>query len=178
MSSNEERLTARLAEFEAAPSPATLDAAFEAVQADSADPQAPMRVAARWLRFFTALDAAIDPQWKAGAWPSREVPLPSVHGNVAPSGEIDPATIPDPIERERYERAVQATAQASRHYDTQQRLRRVTAQAEKLVDRWIDTTASASAAHRQACEQLLAASAMPDARRQRWQAVLGRLPRT
>jgi hypothetical protein len=53
------------------------------------DTEARKQALSRRLRFFAALDRNIDPQWDSNDAQVMRVTLPSTHGVVYPSGEID-----------------------------------------------------------------------------------------
>ena len=121
-----------------------IEAAEREVPAD--DRAASKQVLLRRLRFFAALDRNIDLQWDSKNMPVKGVTPPLTHGIVYPSGEVDPATIPDPVVRAEYKRALQASKDYEKWYDVQFQLRRIDERAMRFVElflaeRYIDSPA-------------------------------------
>lgn len=119
----------------------------------------------RRLGFFAALDRSIDPMWDPEDVPVKGVAPPVSHGGVYGSGEIDPATIPDPSVRAEYERALKASKDYEKRYDIQFQLRRIDERAVRFVERLLAERYTDSPADRGELEELLASSSVSDARK-------------
>ena len=164
MDTIETRMTTRFVAFEHEQDPALVQASLDELAASQnalATSDADVAGAyARWLRFLEGLDSALDPHWQARKPPVQGVPLPTTHGVVYPSREVDPASIADPTERARYVAALRASLDAVKRYGAQLQLRRIAAQARALVQLFFGPIAAASPAARERFEQQLAASSM------------------
>jgi hypothetical protein len=172
------RVARKLAEFEKEQDPALLHEALELIEAAEGDVPTGDRaerrdVLARRLRIFAALDRTIDPSWDPEKKPVKGAPPPAVHGVVYPSGEVDPSTIPDPVERAEYERALKASRDYEKWYDVQFQLRQIDARAMRFVERFVAERFANSPADRQELEELLAESSMAVERRERLRNVVG-----
>lgn len=125
----------------------------------------------RRLRFFAALDRNIDPMWDPEHIPVKGVAPPLSHGAVYGSGEVDPATIPDPAVRAEYERALKASKDYEKRYDVQFQLRRIDERAMRFVERLLAERYTNSEEDRQEFEELLAVSPVNELRKERLQAL-------
>lgn len=169
----DKRVTQKFTAFEKEEDPTLLYEALELIEAAERDVQAWDATARRQavalrLGFLTALDRHIDPQWDPEDKPVKGAPPPpTTHGVVYPSGEVDPATIPDPAVRARYEQALKESKEYARHYDVQLQLRRIEERAVRFLERLLAERYTDSPEDRQELEDLLAASAVGDAHKQR-----------
>jgi hypothetical protein len=171
MGATDERLTNMLAAFETARDPALVHQALDLIEAAErdippGDTAARRQAVSRRLRFLAALDRHIDPQWNVDELPVMGAP-PSTHGVVYGSSEIDPMTIPDPIERAEYERALKASRDYKWWYDLQYQLRRIEERAMRFLALFIAERYPDSPADRRELEKLLAESTVDEARKQR-----------
>jgi len=141
--------------------------------APAADAGAGEPVIAHRLRFLAALDRNIDPHWDPKNLPVHGVPLPSEHRVVFPSGEVDPATIPDPVQRAEYVKALKANRDYASHYDVQFQLRRIDERATRDLQRLI-AEKYAGSERRQQFEDLLAASPVSESRKERLRAFMAK----
>lgn len=177
MDTIETRMTTRFVAFEREQDPALVQASLDELAASQdalATSDADVAAAfVRWLRFFEGLDTALDPHWQAHTPPVQGVPLPTTHGVVYPSREVDPASIVDPTERARYVAALQASLDTVKRYGAQLQLRRIAAQAMALVQLFFGPIAAASAAARERFERQLAASRMSAQFKQQLRATFG-----
>jgi hypothetical protein len=130
------------------------------------------RAVSRWLRFFAALDRNIDPKWDPNDVAAQGVTLPLTHGVVYPSGEVDAATIPDPVERAQYEHALQSDEEARKQYGIQLQLRRIDERAMRFVERLLVERYTNSEGDRQEFEGLLATSPADEPRKERLRALM------
>jgi hypothetical protein len=128
-----------------------------------------------WLLFLASLDRYVDPQWDPQRVPVKGVAPPPGHGVVHPSGEVDPATIPDPAARADYVRALKASSDYREWYLIQFQLRRLESDAVRSFELLLAERYSGSAQDRQELEELLAASPVSEARRDRGRAAMDRL---
>jgi hypothetical protein len=149
--------------------------AFETIEAaerdvPAGDVAARKRAVSHWLSFLAALDRNIDPTWNPKDVPVKGVAPPLPHGVVYPSGEVDPLTIPDPVARAEYERALKASKEYAKWYDVQFQLRRIEERAMRFVELLLAEKYTNSAEDRQELEELLAASPVNDLRKERLRA--------
>jgi hypothetical protein len=78
------------------------------------------------VQFFAELDRNIDTTWDPKDVPRHGVqPPPASPGVVYSSGEIDPASIPDPQERARYVEALEENKKKNQQYSVQSQLRTI-----------------------------------------------------
>jgi len=126
----------------------------------------------RRLHFLAGLDRIIDPQWDAEDKPVHGTTPPPTQGIVFGSGEVDPATIPDPAVRAEYERALKESKDYAKYYDVQFQLRRIDGRAMRFVESLLAEGFTASLPDRQVFEELLAASPVTVARKERLWALL------
>lgn len=166
------RVAQKLAEFEKAQDPTLLHETLELIEAaERAVPTGGRaegrEVLARRLRFLAALDRTIDPSWDLKKQPIKGAPLPSSHGVVYPSGEVDPSTIPDPVERAAYERALKASKDYEKWYDVQFQLRQIDERAMRFVERFVAERFARSPADMRVLEELLAESSVSAERKER-----------
>jgi hypothetical protein len=122
---------------------------------------------ARWLSFFAGLDRSIDPHWDPNRLPVKGAPLPPDHGVVFPSGEVDPSTIPDPVERATYIEVLRTNKDYARRYSIQLQVRRIDERATRDFERLIAEKYATPEAARQEFEQVLAASPLSESRKKR-----------
>ena len=104
--------------------------------------------------------------------PVKGTPPPVTHGIVYSSGEVDPSTIPDPAVRAEYERALKASKEYETWYDVQFQLRQIDERAMRFVERLLAERYTESLADRQEFDQLLAASSVSEARKDRLRALI------
>jgi hypothetical protein len=179
MDATDRRVTAKFAAFDKEQDPARVLEAMEAVAAaqrdlPEADLAARQRAVSHWLLFFTALDRHIDPQWDPTKVPVKGAALPPVHGVVFPSGEVDPATIPDPAARVEYERTLNASKDYSVWYGVQFQLRRIDENATRLVELLLAERYTNTEEDRRELERLLTASTIDERRRARLRALMAK----
>jgi hypothetical protein len=168
----DEQVAAKFRAFEREHDPVLVHEALEIVEAAARDVAVEDRPAcavqlARWLRFLAALDGQMDPEWDSRDVPAKGAPLPAEHGVVYPSGEVDPATIPDPVARDEYERALKASKAKEERYRVQFQLRRIDERAMHAVGRLLERCHMHLPPDRQEFERQLAASTLSDATRER-----------
>jgi hypothetical protein len=125
----------------------------------------------RWLHFFAELDRSIDPHWDPKDVPVKGATPPPGHGVVFPSGEVDPATIPDPVARAKYIEALKASKDYAGRYNLQLQLRRIDERAMRSLEGLIRERYTKSEGDRQEFEELLAASRVSESRKERLQAL-------
>src|SRR5271165_567342 len=130
MDSIDQRVTEKFAEFEKKRDPSLIYEALDSIEAAESgmpvgDAAARKLAVSRRLHFFAALDRNIDPTWDPKKVPVQGVPPPLSHGMVYGSGEVDPATIPDPEVRAQYVRALKANKDDNQRYFVQLQLRRI-----------------------------------------------------
>lgn len=179
MDVTDRRVTGRFAAFEKEQDPARVLEALEAVEAaqrdlPDADVAARQRAVSHWLLFFAALDRHIDPQWHQPKVPVKGTAPPPTHGVVFPSGEVDPATIPDPVARAEYERALKTSRDYGAWYGVQFQLRRIEENATRLAELLLAERYTNSEADRLEFERLLAASTVNEQRRERLRALMAK----
>ncbi|OKH47518.1 hypothetical protein NIES30_13760 [Phormidium tenue NIES-30] len=176
MDVTDRQIAENFAAFEADQNPAPIYDALDLIEAAERDLQigdtaARQQAIARRLRFFAALDQAIDPAWDPERLPIRGVAPPSTTGIVYSSGEVDPATIPDPTVRAEYERALKASKDYERWYDVQFQLRQIDERAMRFVELFLAERYTRSGEDRQEFEALLAASPVSLLRQERLRAI-------
>jgi hypothetical protein len=179
MNSLDQRMTETVAEFEKKRDPTLLYEILDSLQAAEAaipvgDTAARKLAVTRRLRFFEVLDRSLDPTWNQNNPPPQGVPPPPVHGIVYSSGEVDPASIPDPEERARYVQALKANKDARRQYSVQFDLRRIDERAMLFFGRFLTDRYNESEHDRTEFEGLLAASAVNEARKAQLRALMAR----
>jgi hypothetical protein len=176
MDSTDKQVTEKFAAFEKEQDPVLVHEALDLIETaerdmPAGDTAARKQALSRRLRFFAALDRNIDPMWDPKDKPVMGVSPPLSHGVVYSSGEVDPATIPDPEVRAQYVQALKANKDDYQRYSVQSQLRRIDERAmrfmELLAERFV-----ASPVDRQEFEKLLAASTVSDARKERLRALL------
>ena len=172
MDTTDSRVAQKLGEFEQQQDPTLLHEALDLIEAAERDmptgDRAKRREAlARRLRFIAMLDRSIDPAWDIEKKPMQGAPPPSSHGAVFPSGEVDPATIPDPAERGEYEAALQASKAYAKWYDVQFQLRGIDERAMRFTEHFVGERFGDSPADRQELEELLEESLLAEERRER-----------
>lgn len=149
-----------------------LDLIETAVREAPAGPAERKREVSSWLRFFAALDQNIDPHWDPNRLPVKGAPLPPDHGIVFPSGEVDPSTIPDPVERAKYVEAMKTNKDYARRYNIQLQLRRIDERAMRSFGRLISEKYTGSEADRREFDQLLNASPANEGRKKHLRALM------
>lgn len=179
MDSIEERMSQKFAAFEQQQDPALLYEILDSLEAaesemSAEDPAARNLALARRLHFFAMLDRNIDPLWDPNDVPVRGVPPPASHGVIYGSGEVDPATIPDPEVRKQYVQALQASKDAYQRYGVQLRLRRIDERAMSFVARFLTDRSPNRQRDNRQFEELLAASPLSATRRERLQALMSK----
>lgn len=182
MDVTDKRVTEKFAAFDKEQDPTRVIEALEAVKAAQrdlpvADAAARTRALSQWLLFLAALDRYMDPQWDPKKVPVKGTAPPPTHGVVFPSGEVDPATIPDPVARAEYERALKASEDYRDWYGVQFQLRRIEEDAMRLVELLLAERYTNSEEDRREFERLLATSPANELRKERMRAVMTE-PRT
>jgi len=173
------RVTRKFAAFAKEQDPTRVLEALDAVAAaqrdlPDADVAARQRAVSQWLLFFTALDRHIDPQWDQTKVPVKGTAPPPTHGVVFPSGEVDPATIPDPVARAEYERALNISKDYRAWYGVQFQLRRIEENATRLVKLLLAERYTNSEEDTREFERLLAESTVNEQRRERLRALMAK----
>jgi hypothetical protein len=166
----DERVAEKFAAFEKEQDPTLVHESLDLIEAaernmSAGDIIARKQALARRLRFFAALNRNIDPMWNPEDKPAQGASPPLLHGAVYGSGEVDPATIPDPAVRAEYERALQASKDNAKRYDVQFQLRRIDERAMRFVERFMAERYSESQTDRQELEELLSAAPINDSRK-------------
>lgn len=172
MDFTDQQVTEKFAAFEKEQDPTLVHEALDLIEAaersvPAGETAARKQALARRLRFFAALDRTIDPTWDPENMPVRGVPPPLTHGIVYSSGEVDPATIPDPVVRAEYERALKASKDYEKWYDLQFQLRRIDERAMRFVERLLAERYTNLEEDRLEVENLLATSPVNEQRKQR-----------
>ena len=170
MDFTDKQVAEKLATFEKEQDPTLLHESLDLIEAaergiSTGDTAARKQAVSRRLHFFEALDRNIDPTWNPEDIPPHGVPPPLSHGAVYGSGEVDPATIPDPVMRAEYERALKASKENEKRYDVQFQLRRISERAMRFVERFLAEKYSNSQADRQELEELLSGAPISDLRK-------------
>lgn len=170
MDSIDKYVMEKFAAFEKEQEPTLVHEALDAIEAAergmrAGDMAARKQALSRRLSFFAALDRSIDPMWDPEDIPVKGVTPPLLHGAIYGSGEVDPATIPDPSVRAEYERALKANKDYQKRYDVQLQLRRIDGRATRFVERLLAERYTDSPADRGELEELLASSSVSDARK-------------
>ena len=166
----DERVAEKMAAFEEEQDPTLVHESLDLIEAaernvSAGDTTARKQAFARRLRFFAALDRNIDPMWNPEDKPAKGASPPLSHGAVYGSGEVDPATIPDPAVRAEYVRALQASKDYEKRYDVQFQLRRIDERAMRFVERFLAERYSESQTDRQELDELLSAAPINDSRK-------------
>jgi len=130
------------------------------------------RAVSRRLRFFAALDRYIDPIWDHKVVPVMGVPPPLLHGMVYGTGEVDPATIPDPEVRAQYVQALKINKDDNHRYFVQLQLRRIDERAMRFVELLLADRYTNSEGGRQEFEALLETSPVNELRKERLRALV------
>jgi len=177
MNSVDQRVTEKVAEFEKKQDPTFIYEALESIEAAQAnmplgDAAARKMAVSQWLHFFAELDRNIDPKWDPKNIPPRGVTPPSSQAMVVySSGEIDPATIPDPQERAKYVQALKANKEENQHYFVQSELRHIDERAMRFVERLLADRYTNSTEDKREFEELLASSSINEQRKERLRAL-------
>jgi len=177
MNQADRRVAEEFAGFEKDHDVASVHRALEMVEAATRDAAAGNTAAVEramslWLHFFATLDRAIDPRWDVRDVPVRGAPPPPSHGNVYPSGEVDPRSIADPAARARYEQALKASEDYRRWYNVQFQLRRIEEDAMRLIGRMLAARYKGSDEDKRELERLLSGSLVDDLRKERIRALM------
>ena len=173
----DQRVMEKFAEFEKKRDPTLVYEALDSIEAAEVatpvgDAAARKLAVSRRLGFFAELDRNIDPMWDSTDVPVKGVPAPLPHGMVYGSGEVDPATIPDPELRARYAQAVKVNKDENQRYFVQSQLRGIDERAMRFVERLLADRYTNSEGDRQEFEELLAASSVNDMRKERLRALV------
>ena len=180
MDITDKHVAEKFAAFEKEQDPALVYQALDAVKAAerdarAEDAEARRQAVSRWLGFMAALDRVIDPRWDVKDVPVKGVAPPLTHGMVYGTGEVDPATIPDPAVRAEYEQALKASKDYEKWYGVQFQLRRIDERAMRFVELLLAEKYTSSAQGRHELEELLAASPVNDLRKERLRAANSRV---
>ena len=176
-----QQVTEKFAEFGKTQDPAFVHQALDAIEAAEAnmpldDPAARKLALARRLHFFAVLDRYLDPAWNEKNVPPQGVPPPTIEGGVYGSGQVDPATIPDPKVRAQYVQELEANKQEIHHYFAQMQLHRIDDRAMRFLQLLLSERYTNSDKDRQEFEGVLTASAVSEARKQRLRALMHEKP--
>lgn len=166
----DKRVAKKLAAFETEQDPTLVHESLDMIEAaergmSTEDITGRKQALAQRLRFFAVLDRNIDPMWNPEDKPVKGAAPPLSHGAIYGSGEVDPATIADPVVRTEYERALQASKDYEKRYDVQFQLRRINERAMRFVERFLAERYSESQTDRQELEELLSAAPINDSRK-------------
>jgi hypothetical protein len=177
MDSTEKRVLEKFAAFERDQDPIRIEEAFKMVEDANRDVTPGDRAARkagllRWLRFQAALDREIDPSLPHTDFAVPGARLPPVHGPIQPSGEVDPATIPDPVARAEYVRALKESREQHRHFFAQTQLRRIDEKAMLFVKVFLASNYTSSEPDRQEMEGLFSAAQVSEPRKERLRAIM------
>jgi hypothetical protein len=177
MNITDKQLAEKFAAFEKEQDPRLVHEALDLIEAAERDVPADDTAArkqalSRRLRFCAALDRNIDPQWDSKNLPVKGATPPVTHGIVYSSGEVDPATIPDPDVRAEYVQALKASKNYEKWYDVQFQLRRIDERAMRFVERLLADRYTGSPADRQEFEELLAGSPISQLRKEGLRALM------
>src|SRR5262249_23929010 len=172
MDITDKRVAEKFAAFEKEQDPTLVHEALEMIEAaerrvSAGDTTERKQALSQRLSFFAALDRSIDPMWDPKDIPVKGAAPPLTHGIVYPSGEVDPATIPDLAVRAEYEQALKASKDREKRYDVQFQLRRIDERAMRFVERLLAERHMNSKEDRQELEELLAASPVNEQRKER-----------
>lgn len=156
----DQRVREKFAAFESKRDPARIHEALEAIMdaerdVPPGDKGARQRGVSRWLGFFAALDRTIDPKWDPKDEPAKVVPPPPSQGAVSASGEVDPATIPDPVARARYVQALKVGKERNAWYNLQLQLASIGGIATRAFGRLLADRYPGSPAERAEYEAVL-----------------------
>jgi hypothetical protein len=168
----------KFAEFHKTQDPKFVYQALDLIEAAEAkvpagDTAARMLAILHRLQFFAELDRNIDPAWDAKDVPPKGVPPPpTASGVVYSSGEVDPASIPDPQERARYVEALKENKKRNQQYSVQSQLRSIDERSMRFMEPLLAETYTNSEKARKEFEGLLASSQLSEARKQRLLALL------
>ena len=179
MDSLNQQIIEKFSEFEKKPDPDLIYQLLDSIEASevnipAGDAAARNLAVSRRLHFLAALDRSIDPTWNSKDVPPQGVPPPAQHGIVYSSGEVDPEGIPDPEVRAQYLQALTANKEARRRYSVQLELRRIDDRALRFVERFLADRFGNSPRDHQEFDQLLAASAANETRKERLRELLAR----
>lgn len=178
MGAIDQRVAENFTEFEKEQDPTRVHEALDMIEAAErgmpvGDAAARRRAVSRRLRFIAALDRNIDPMWDQKDAPVMGVPPPPSHqGMVYGSGEVDPATIPDPKVRAQYVQALKANKEENRRYFAQLQLRRIDERTMRFFGLLLADRYTNSEGDRQEFEELLAASPVNELRKKRLRALV------
>jgi hypothetical protein len=117
-----------------------ISAALDLVDTDSRDAKADktVHVLHGWLWFLAELHRRIDPAWDPHDPPAHGVAPPPGHGPVRPTGDVDPESIADPIERASYVAQLRAARTRVARYQAQAALRQIGRVAVRLFSDFVD----------------------------------------
>ena len=172
MHDTDQRVAEKFAGFKKEPDVSLIYQALDLVELAVRETPQRARAVSCWLEFFAALDRNIDPHWDPKAVPAKGAKLPPDHGVVFPSGEVDPSTIPDPVERARYVEALKTSEDYARQYSIQLQLRRIDERAMRSFERLIGDTYTSSKQDRRELDELLSASPVGESRNQHLRALM------
>lgn len=175
----DERVAEKLATFEREQDPVLLHEVLDLIEATEreappGDMEARRQLVSRRLRLLAELDRYVDPEWDVDRVPVAGAPPPPTHGVVYPSGEVDPAGIPNPTERAEYERALKTSKEYAKWYDVQYQLREIERRAQQFLELFIAGRYADSAADRREIEDLLAEYSGDEERKQALRSAVGR----
>ena len=172
----DKRVAEKFAAFAEEQNPALVHEALDLIEAAErdvsiGDAAAREQAIRRRLDFFAGLDRHIDSRWDPKAVPVRGATPPLTHGIVYSTGEVDPASIPDPVVRAEYEQALKASKDYAKWYDVQFQLRRIDERAMRFVELFLAERYTNSEKDRYEFEALLATSPVSELRKERLQAL-------
>lgn len=177
MNPTDQRVADKFDAFEKEQDPALIYEALEAVETADRyiltwDAAARKQAVARWLRFLTALERYIDSHWDPEKKPVQGIPSPPARDIAYSTGEVNPETIEDPEAQAQYVQALKASKDYAKWYDVQFQLRRIEESALLFLGHLLANRFPPPPAGRQELEDLLAASPVTDAHKERLRALL------
>jgi len=157
---------ASIAQFDRTHGVPDLEAALQHLELASAGAQRTgdrEKILAGYLKLFGAIDRGT-PQLPPGELPAVNVVPPKVKGVAYPSG-VDPAAIPDPAARARYEQEIRANDVLSDRYIAAMSLRRLNGRALNLFSAFAKNAYGKSSADRSGLRRQIEQSDLTTARK-------------
>jgi hypothetical protein len=171
MEPGEKLLQEKFNEYQKNHDPAFVYQALDTVEAaqrgtNPGDTRARRRALVLSLHFLALLDREIDPAWNPNDDPVKGVPPPVPGVPVRGTGEIDPASIPDPTMRARYEQQLKANKDYFKYHSVQFQLRRIDERATDFLKRFVNRCYTGQSKDREEFEAVLADPALSATRRE------------
>jgi len=157
---------ASIAQFDRTHGVPDLEAALHHLELASAGSQRTAdrgKILAGYLKLFGAIDRGT-PQLPRGELPAVNVVPPKVKGVAYPSG-VDPAAIPDPVARARYEQAIRANDVLSDRYIAAMSLHRLNGRALNLFSAFVRNAYGNSSTDRSGLRRQIEQSDLTTARK-------------